>query len=188
MTNGDRALERGLWRAVLAGDEQAWRSWYAAAFDPLYAYVLWRCAGLRDVADEIVQETWLIAVRRVAAFDPVRGDFGSWLRGIASNLVRNHFRREKSRPTQNLAHADLLSRTDDTHRHRQQAERVAQALAALPKHYEDVLRAKYLEGQPVAAIAEARSDSVKAVESLLTRARQALREAFGSEHMSGARQ
>ena len=47
------------------GDEEAWRSWYDESFDALYAYALWRCAGLRDHADEVVQETWLVAVRRV---------------------------------------------------------------------------------------------------------------------------
>jgi RNA polymerase sigma-70 factor (ECF subfamily) len=45
-------------------------------------------------------------------------------------------------------------------------------------HYEAVLRAKYLEGQSVADIAAGRGDSAKAVESLLTRARQAFREAY----------
>jgi len=186
MPNDDRALERGLWRAVLAGDDQAWRSWYAASFAPLYAYVLWRCAGLRDVADEIVQVTWLTAVRRIGAFDPERANFGAWLRGIAANLVRNHFRKEKSRPTQPLGNTDLPSPRETDIERREQAERIAQALAGLPKNYEEVLRAKYLDQESVADIAEARGESVKAVESLLTRARQALRDAFGSERVTKA--
>ena len=48
--------ERGLRDAVLAGDEAAWQAWYSEAFDGLYRYVLWRCGGLRDNADEVVQE------------------------------------------------------------------------------------------------------------------------------------
>ena len=55
---------------------------------------------------------------------------------------------------------------------------MAAALAALPDHYETVLRAKYLDRQSVDAIAAARGDSPKAVESLLSRARQAFREAY----------
>jgi RNA polymerase sigma-70 factor, ECF subfamily len=181
MPFGDRALERGLWHAVLAGDDQAWRAWYEASFEPLYAYILWRCAGLRDVADDIVQETWLTAVRRLRQFDPERAGFGTWLRGIAGNLARNHFRKEKRRPTLPLANADLPAKSDADSERREQAERIAQALAAIPQHYEAVLRAKYLDQESVADIAVARNESVKAVESLLTRARQALREAFGSE-------
>ncbi len=177
MPAGDRAMERGLWNAVRAGDEQAWRLWYEAACEPLYAYVLWRCAGLRDVADEIVQETWLTAVRRLGEFDPDRASFVTWLRGIAGNLARNHFRKEKHRATEPLG--DLPAR-DDRER-REQAERIAQALAALPAHYEAVLRAKYLDQESVADIAAAQGESIKAIESLLTRARQALREMFSGQ-------
>src|SRR5580765_7501759 len=62
--------ERGLRSAVLHGDERAWQTLYDESFAGLYRYVCWRCAGLRDVADDIVQETWLTAVRRVAVFEP----------------------------------------------------------------------------------------------------------------------
>jgi RNA polymerase sigma-70 factor (ECF subfamily) len=55
---------------------------------------------------------------------------------------------------------------------------VAVALAALPDHYESVLRAKYLDRLTVEAIALQRGDSQKAIESLLSRARQAFREAY----------
>ena len=178
MSPEDRLHERGLRGAVLAGDERAWRAWYDAAFGPLYAYVLWRCGGLRDLADELVQETWLTAVRRVRDFDPDKASFAAWLRGIAANLLRNHFRRERRRAARPLDAAGPLAAPgeDDS---RERAERVARALAELPEHYEVVLRAKYLDRDPVARIAAARGESVKAVESLLGRARQAFRAAYG---------
>src|SRR6202035_2839744 len=90
--------ERRLHRAVLAGDERAWRTLYDAAFTGLDAYVLWRCAGLRDMADDVLQETWLTAVRRIRDFDPMRGKFLAWLRGIATNVLRGHFRRKTPQP------------------------------------------------------------------------------------------
>ena len=37
-------------------------------------------------ADEVVQETWLVAVRRVRSFDPGQASFLAWLRGIAANV------------------------------------------------------------------------------------------------------
>jgi hypothetical protein len=54
--------ERGLRSAVLAGDERAWKLWYDESFDALTVYVTWRCAGLRDLTEDVVQETWLTAV------------------------------------------------------------------------------------------------------------------------------
>jgi RNA polymerase sigma-70 factor (ECF subfamily) len=173
MQAGERVeRERELRRAVLAGEEFAWRTLYDDAFAGLSAYVLWRCAGLRDRADDVVQETWLTAVRRLRSFDPSAGSFASWLRGIAANVLRNAFRREKRRmqPLESEPLADTESR--------EQSERIAQALAALPERYEAVLRMKYLEGRSVADIAAERDESPKAVESLLTRAREAFRQTY----------
>jgi RNA polymerase sigma-70 factor (ECF subfamily) len=169
--------ERGLRDAALAGDGAAWCALYEGAFAGLDAYALWRCGGLRDRADDVVQDTWLTAVRRLRVFEPERGDFPSWLRGIAANLLRNLFRRERRRgPIQSLngAASPAVDGTAD----RERAERVAVALASLPDHYEAALRAKYLDGRAVADIAADTGATEKAVESLLTRARQAFREAY----------
>lgn len=172
--------ERGLLAAVLAGDERAWRTWYDEAYPGLYAYVLWRCGSLHDRADEVVQETWLTAVRRLPAFDPARGGFAGWLRGIAANLLRNHFRRERRRECRAPRPEEhpLTGPAEDGLERREQAEGVARALATLPERYEAVLRAKYLDGQSMADIAAATGETPKAVESLLTRARQAFRDAY----------
>jgi RNA polymerase sigma-70 factor (ECF subfamily) len=48
----------------------------------------------------------------------------------------------------------------------------------LPGRYEAVLRAKYLDQQSVAQIAESWRETPKAIESLLTRAREAFRAAY----------
>ncbi|HEY7327140.1 MAG TPA: sigma-70 family RNA polymerase sigma factor [Gemmataceae bacterium] len=167
--------ERELRRAVLSGEEFAWRTLYEEAFDGLYAYVLWRCGGLRDGADEVAQETWLTAVRRLRAFEPSAGSFAAWVRGIAANVLRNHFRREKQR----MRHIQPLQNEPlAVEESREQAERIAAALDALPAHYEAVLRMKYLEGRTVADIAGERGESLKAVESQLSRAREAFRQAY----------
>ncbi len=51
-------------------------------------------------------------------------------------------------------------------------------LDALPEHHEDVLRAKYMEGLSVADIAAQWNETPKAIESLLSRAREAFRKLF----------
>ena len=175
MDHADRVWrEQGLRSAVLAGDERAWRTWYDETFAGLYAYVSWRCAGLRDRTDEVVQDTWLIAVRRIRRFNPACGSFRAWLHGIAANVLRNQFRKGR-RPMHSLNGEPVAP---DPSAHREQAERIAEALAGLPERYEAVLRAKYLEQQSVAQIAADWNETPKAIESLLTRARLAFREAY----------
>jgi RNA polymerase sigma-70 factor (ECF subfamily) len=181
MGDGNTWGERAIRDAVLAGDAGAWRRWYDAHFERLAGYVRWRCGGLRDLADDVLQEAWLAAVRRLRKFDPAKGTLFDWLCGIASNAARNAIRarlRQKAR-------ARPLGATDDRPRAgpadpTERAERVAAALAALPEHYEAVLRAKYLDGLSVNEVAARRGESPKAVESLLSRARQAFREAYES--------
>ncbi len=170
--------EWALRQAVLAGDERAWRDLYDRAFEPLHAYVTWRCGGRAEWADDLVQETWMIAVRRLASFDPEKGTFLQWLRGIAGNLIRNHFRLRRHATGQELP--DRPANTDDAAAEVDRADRIGAVLAELPAPYEEVLRAKYLDLRSVADIAAGSGQSAKAIESLLTRARQAFREAFAA--------
>jgi RNA polymerase sigma-70 factor (ECF subfamily) len=179
MDEGDRVgHETRLRAAVLAGDAVAWRNWYDAAAPGLRAYVHWRCGGLADWADEIVQDVWLTAVRRVRSFRPEQGPFAGWLRGIAANVIRNRLRQRRRPEPLGGQEAAPDPVTD-----RDRAEAIAVVLAELPPHYESVLRAKYLDGLSVQAIGELSGDSPKAVESLLTRARQAFREAYQSAEL-----
>lgn len=180
MRDGDRVIRERLLRdAVLAGDVAAWRAWYEEAYAPLESYVIWRSGNLRQFAEDVLQETWLTAVRLLRRFDPNVGSFISWLRGMTANIVRNHLRKWKR--TKRMSQAlpeDVPDRTVDDVEERERSERIAFALAALPDRYEAALRAKYLDQMSVAEIALEWHESPKAVESLLTRARAAFREAY----------
>lgn len=171
--------EQALRRAVLAGDQTAWRTLYDGAYLELWNYVVWRSAGLRDLAEEITQETWLVAVRRIRDFDPVQGSFIGWTRGIAAKVLNNHLRSRRLKIAQRLDDRELTQPLKDP----DPSRLIAQALAELPEHYEAVLRAKYLDALSVDEIAADWDETAKAIESLLTRARKAFRETF--ERLSG---
>jgi RNA polymerase sigma-70 factor (ECF subfamily) len=183
MDSLDHRVEREelLRGAVLAGDERAWQTWYNETFDDLDSYVRWRCGGRRDWADEIVQETWLTAVRRVRRFDPQQGSFLGWLRGIAANVLRNHLRREQKLPKAQQPSDGQMGedgRAKSQRRDLERQQQIAAALDALSEREEAVLRAKYLDGLSVAQIASGRGETPKAIESLLSRARQAFRDVY----------
>lgn len=184
--------EQVLRAAALTGDERAWQALYDETFEPLYGYVLWRSGGRKDRADEVVQECWLTAVRHVRRFDPQRGRFLDWLRGIAANLVRNQLRREsrwRSRAVPSDGGPPGSATDGSPLEDRERGSCIALTLATLPERQEAVLRAKYLEGRSVAEIATAWDQTPKAVESLLTRARDQFRalydRAFGADERAG---
>jgi RNA polymerase sigma-70 factor (ECF subfamily) len=179
MPDSDGAIRERLLRdAVLRGDAIAWRAWYEEAYAPLEQYVLWRCGRLRGLADDVLQETWLTAVRRLRRFNPCTGTFANWLRGIATNVVRNHLRGWQRGERRRLPLPPDLASDANASEERERSERIALALAAVPERYEAVLRAKYLDQLSVLAIASAWQESAKTVESLLTRARAAFRDAY----------
>jgi hypothetical protein len=68
------------------------------------------------VADDIAADTFVIALRKHADFDPGRGPVRAWLYGIATNLVAQHRRAERRR-YQALARAgaqELMAGHDDS--------------------------------------------------------------------------
>jgi RNA polymerase sigma-70 factor (ECF subfamily) len=173
--------EKMLRQAVLAGNEDAWRVWYSEAFDELDRFAFWRCGGRRNEADEIVQETWLTAVRQIRSFRPEQGSFLAWLRGIAANVRRNQLRsarRLAERETNAGGQLDDAAETHPAANDQERSEQIAAALDGLLDRQENVLRAKYFDGLSVAQIADAWNETPKAIESLLSRAREAFRERF----------
>jgi len=173
--------ERALREAVLAGDEQAWETLYERSFGRLYTFVYFRTGRDAHRTDEIVQECWMTAVRRIRSFDPERGSFLAWMQGIAENVLRNKRRRwlRLSRTEVPLeGQTGVLVNPKDAVRRLALAEQVGLALSSLPPAHREVLEAKYGEGATVAEIAALRGQTPKAVESLLSRGRAGFREAF----------
>lgn len=172
------ARESWLRAAVLRGDERAWSELYDQAFAPLAAWVGRRLHGDRGSTEDVLQEVWMVAVRRIRRFDPRRGSFLAWLHGIAENVLRNRARSQRRRPDplrteggrERLLGVAAPIRRDD--------EEVALAMADLPEHYRAVLGERYEDQSSVAEIAARRGASPKSAESLLGRARTAFRRAY----------
>jgi len=171
-------IERLAWlrRSALAGDESAWRTLYDESFEPLERFVVGRCQGDRNAADEVVQQTWLVAVRRLRQFDPRRGTLLNWLCGIANNELRNYQRKTRRQLQQaSLDGVDSAMELDGA----MSFDRpIVETLATLSDRHAAVLRAKYFDGQSVDEIAGEWNETPKAVESLLTRARQTFRRVY----------
>ncbi len=167
--------EESLHQAALAGVAKAWEQLYRGAFPSVQRYIRWRCGTQHSLAEEVQQETWLLAVRKLGSFNPKRGCFEQWVCGLAGQLTRNALR--KQRRYQALLQRNPLN-PNGVPVASHDPDRIAYALVLLPQKYELVLRLKYLEDWPVAQIAVQLQTTEKAVESLLVRARQAFREVY----------
>ena len=172
----ESSSENALCRAVASGDRVAWEALFHRHFDGVHAFVRVQAGAEQDLVDDVVQECWLVAVRRIRSFDPSLGDFGSWLRGIAANTLRSERRRR--RKTVGLESAEGVFEPAPATSSDLEPAGIDAALSLLPERYRSVLKAKYSDELSMAQIAERAGTTVKAIESLLSRARAAFRDAF----------
>jgi len=154
------------------------REIYQATIDGLYGFVVRRCDGDRDLAEDITQESWLRAVRAWHA-GGIPDVPAAWLTTVARNLLANHFRRP---PFEAFDDTIATPPTDDAGdvseaRH----TLVSRALARLSMPHRRLLQAFHFEKRHVADIAAEQGLSERAVEGRLRRARQQLRQQIESD-------
>jgi RNA polymerase sigma-70 factor (ECF subfamily) len=175
---------------VLAGYEAASESFFAEYFPRLYRFARIRLGGDDQAAEEVVQSTLIRAVRKLHTFRGeaalftwlctlCRREIGVWLertgRLAEVALIEDH----PAARTALAAAASLASADPESEAGRQELSRLVQVtLEHLPGRYGQVLEWKYIHGLSVDEIAERLDVGYKATESLLTRAREAFRDAF----------
>jgi RNA polymerase sigma-70 factor, ECF subfamily len=163
---------------VVAGDPAAVRRLLDESGPVVFGYVLARVGGVRAVADDLVQDTFLEAIRSASTF---RGDsmLTTWLCAIARRRVARHFAAERKALGAELddeaASAVLDVGGPSEVEVVDQRDEVVRALGRLPVLHRQVLVRKYLDDCPVAEIADELGRSVVQVQSLLQRARVGLR-------------
>jgi RNA polymerase sigma-70 factor (ECF subfamily) len=184
----DQAEEQQLAAQLAKMDEGAWREFCRSCSGPLAAFVRVGLGFGHDESEEIVQMTFLRCVRSIRTFDHRRGRLMAWLKAIAKNEAHTFHssRGDRGRevPQSLLPQAlaeEILQGLDRTPLPEEITARedvrllVQEVLAGLNSRGCEALTLKYLHGLPVSAIAEKLNASEKAVESLLTRAREAFR-------------
>lgn len=169
---------------VAAADfEEAFREHFA----PVYRFIARRVGAA--LAEDLAAEVFATAYRRRAAYQPDRGAVRSWLYGIATNVVRGHWRAEQQlleldaraapdslEPLSSVQFADAA---DERVIAASLAPRIAGALAALNRDQRDVLLLHAWADLSHEEIATALGIAQGTARSRLSRARAALRAQLG---------
>jgi RNA polymerase sigma-70 factor (ECF subfamily) len=157
-----------------AADIAAFEALYERLLPIVYGYLLRRVGGDVQAAEDLTQETFLAAVRSL----PPRIDSPeAWIVTIARRRFVDHLRREGRSPRQVALAVDPPQRgwpPDWSHDER----RVTAALSRLDPTHQLALVLRHVDDLPVAEVAGMLERSIAATESLLSRARRALRVAF----------
>jgi RNA polymerase sigma-70 factor (ECF subfamily) len=186
-----RARDRRLARRMCAGDEAAIGSFCREYLPKVYRFALARVRIEAD-ADDVVQVVMRNAARRIETY---RGEATllSWLLRICANEIAKRYAREASRPAPIAFEGDEALRAaveaieasadeapDAVAMRAQLSEQLRCALAALPERYAEALEMKYVDDLSSKEIAARLGMGDTAAQSLLARARRALKELFAT--------
>lgn len=169
ITDEDRALVD---RFLADRDERAFREIYRQHGPALYAFA--RNLLERDaVVEDIVQEAWLRAIRRLPSFDG-RSSLRTWLIGFVVNCCRESWRDARRHGTEQGADNPREDAAQPADIHAERLD-LARALAHLAPRYRTVLLLHDLQGMTHEEIGELLEIAPGTSKSQLSRARHALR-------------
>jgi RNA polymerase sigma-70 factor (ECF subfamily) len=163
---------------LVAGDEEAFACLYQRWRKALHRFAL-GMTGSPAVADDVVQETFIVLMREAERYDASRGAVGSYLRGIARHLVYRCQRRESrfvalepdldwsGDSVSNPNPVEVLLQKDEV-------QRVHAALLALTPRLREVLVLCDLSGLSYQEAAETLGVPIGTIRSRLARGREAL--------------
>ena len=155
-------------------------SLYDRALPQVYGYLIQR-VGDPAAAEDITSETFLAAVDAVQR-DAVPDLSILWLIGVARHKLVDHWRRQARQDRKLKAVADLAGEeADDPWDAHLDARQARLVLVGLGAHHRAALTLRYLDGLPVAEVAQVMDRTLHATEALLVRARKAFRAAYEAE-------
>jgi len=174
--------EVSLVAAARRGDRAAFEQLVRNVARLLYAH-LYLKTGDAHRAEDLVQETLLIAWKRIGAIEDA-SSFRPWLMTIANSVfldsVRRESRKKRSAPFENESALDraesrgpapgLVTERDE------ERNRVLAMLSSLPDEYRSVLSLRYLAGADYDTIAKQLALSNGSLRGLLQRGMKMLRE------------
>ena len=160
------------------GDAAAVRELLDTVGPVVYGFVYARVGGNDGVAEDVVQDTFVEAVRSAHGF---RGEsaLSTWMCTIARRRLARHFESERREEVARSGLSVVRADEEDEAPSVEDRDEVVQALGRLSPLHRQVLVLKYLDDRSVEDIASELGRSAVQVQSLLQRARDGLRRQLG---------
>ncbi len=172
----EQVSDDALMRRVGAGDGQAFQQLIELHAKRPHR-IAWRMLGDASEAEDVAQEACLRLWKDATRWNAQGAGVGAWLARVATNLCLDRLRRRARLSDEEVPdRADPAPLADEMIDACQQQARVRAALDALPERQRAAVVLTYYEDMPNAEAAAALDLNIKAFESLLLRARRALKE------------
>ena len=167
-----------------AGDRAAFAALYAQHYDDVFGFLYNRTRGDRPLAEDLTQDVFLRALRRLETFNSPRSSgFAGWLMVIARNIYLDHVKLARTRlevTVGEMVDGDERDRSAEASALREldiadAAETVEAALAALTPYQRECVRLRFLEDMSVPETAARLGKGIGATKTVQFRALQQMR-------------
>ena len=160
---------------VQQGDQAAFAQLVHRHVDALYSYAL-RLSRSPANAEDLVQESWLSAWTHATSFDPAKAKLTTWLHRILHNRFIDGTRKKVEVSDAEAIDAALAGGSlGDSIALEERLAALNQMIDQLPSEQRAALALRHFQGFGNKDISHILGISVRAVESLLARARRTLR-------------
>lgn len=173
--------DEALMQRVGRGDEPAYRILVERHLSRNLGFAT-RLLGDRDEGEEVMQEAFLKLWRGAPNWQPGGARFTTWFYRVVLNLCIDRQRKRHGRTVPIEDAGDLADGRQDADadiQDRQVSRQIDGALAQLPERQREAVSLCYLQGLSNKEAADVLQVDIKALESLLTRGRAALRQRLG---------
>ncbi|GLH94924.1 RNA polymerase sigma factor [Phytohabitans aurantiacus] len=168
--------------AAQAGDRDAFGTIYSRYQDVVFRFVYFRTGGNRQVAEDLTQDTFLRALRRIGSFTWQGRDPGAWFVTIARNLVADRFKSARYRlevTTGDMFDVDREARGPEGSPETAVVDHITNltlldAVARLNPEQQECIVRRFLDGYSVSETAAAMGKKEGAIKALQYRALRAL--------------
>ncbi len=166
----------GAWtlvNAAQAGDMNAFGELFDRYYDVVFRFVLFR-TGDRTLAEDITQETFVRALRRISSVSYQGRDIGAWFVTIARNLIFDHVKSSRYRLEQTTG--EMVDHSPTTSGPEQQVldgathEELLRCVHKLNADQQECIQLRFLQGLSVAETARIMDRNEGAVKALQHRA------------------
>ena len=169
--------ETGIIRAVLEGDTESFRLLVQRYQKPVIRMIA-NLINDRHICQDVAQEVFLAAYKKLPSFDPARSSFSTWLFTIAKNKSINAMKKRRIPSVSNPPEKPDFSEPVDSLIRDELFVKLDQALKSLsPGHRRALVLAEF-ENLPYEQIAQIEGVKIGTIKSRINRAKHRLRSAL----------
>ena len=181
----ERASDLTWLRGLPARDDTALEE-LSERYSRLVSSVQVRRTGQAELAEELLQETFLRLWRNAESYHETRGELRPWLLTVARNLAFDHRRTKVEQQRKRELHLEIVPAvpagppTEEVYAQRERVRQVREVIGTLPSRQQRALHLAYFEGMSQSEIARAMDEPLGTVKTWVRTALHQLREQLGA--------